>query len=252
MTGCTPGNERQSRALVAQPTPAIDPSAIGLISFDCYGTLIDWEQGILGALRVLLAAHGQLPGPEELLRTYAEHEQAAETPPYRPYRQVLQTVIEGIGNRYGFLPDASELDTLARSLPSWRPFDDTVPALRSLASRYPLAVCSNIDDSLFETTARHLEVPFRTVVTAEAVGSYKPDPAHFAELLRRTGLRAQEILHVAQSLYHDIAPARSVGLRCVWLHRPSARHRFGATPRAEAAPDLELGSMSALAALMGV
>jgi len=237
---------------VAQHNPVIDPSAIGLISFDCYGTLIDWEQGILGALRVLLAAHGQLPGPEELLSAYAEYERAAETPPYRPYRQVLQMVIEGIGNRYGFLPDASELDTLARSLPSWKPFDDTVPALRSLASHHPLAVCSNIDDSLFETTARHLEVSFRTVVTAEAVGSYKPNPAHFAELLSRTGLPAEQILHVAQSLYHDIAPARSLGFRCVWLHRPSARHRFGATPRADAAPDFELDSMTALARRMGV
>jgi len=230
---------------------AIDPSAIGLISFDCYGTLIDWEQGILGTLRVLLAAHGQLPGPEELLSAYAEYERAAETPPYRPYREVLQVVIEGIGNRYGFLPDSSELDTLVRSLPSWKPFEDTVPALRSLASRHRLAVCSNIDESLFETTARQLEVPFATVVTAEAVGSYKPDPAHFTELLKRTGLRAHEVLHVAQSLYHDIAPARSLGFRCVWLHRPSARHRFGATPRAEATPDLELDSMTALAALMG-
>jgi len=237
---------------VAEYEPAIDPSTIRLISFDCYGTLIDWEQGILGVLRVLLAAHGELPPHEELLSAYAEYERAAEAPPYRPYREVLRTVIERFGNRYGFLPERAELDCLARSLPSWRPYADTVPALRRLCRRYPLAVCSNIDDELFEPTGRQLEVSFTTVVTAQAVASYKPDPRHFAELTRRTGRSPHEILHVAQSLYHDIAPARQAGLRCVWLRRPSLRHRFGATPSAEAAADLELTSMNALVALMGV
>jgi 2-haloacid dehalogenase len=250
--GCCPNGNRNPRARVEEHDPAIDRSTLRLISFDCYGTLIDWEQGILGALRVLLAAHGELPPQEELLGAYAEFERAAEAPPYRPYREVLRTVIERFGNRYGFLPESAELECLARSLPSWRPYDDTVPALRRLSTRYPLAVCSNIDDDLFEPTARQLEVSFTTVVTAQAVASYKPDPGHFAELTRRTGCSPHEILHVAQSLYHDIAPARNAGLRCVWLHRPSLRHRFGATPSAEAAAEVELTSMSALVALMGV
>ena len=237
---------------MAEPNPAIDPSIIRLISFDCYGTLIDWEQGILGALRVLLAAHGELPPPEELLDAYAQFERAAEAPPYRTYRQVLQIVIEQFGNRYGFLADSTELDTLARSLPSWKPFEDSVPSLHRLASRYLLAVCSNVDDDLFEPTARQLEVTFTTVITSQQVGSYKPDGGHFAELLKRTGLRSGEILHVAQSLYHDIAPARRTGFHCVWLHRPSVRQRFGATPEVTATPDLELDSMTALAAMMGV
>jgi len=232
--------------------PAIDPAAIRLISFDCYGTLIDWEHGLLSSLRVLLAAHGELPPADELLRTYAECEQAAERPPYRSYRDVLRTVVEEFGNRHGFLPDPAERESLARSLPSWRPFDDTVAALARLAQRYPLAICSNIDDDLFAPTARALEVSFAEVITAQTVRSYKPDPAHFAALLRRTGLPPGEILHVAQSRYHDIAPARAAGLRTVWMHRPSLRRDFGPTPAADASPEFELPSMAALAAVMGV
>ena len=235
---------------MAQPDSLLDPRTIGLISFDCYGTLIDWEVGILGALRVLLAAHGELPPPEELLEVYAEFERAAEASPYRPYRQVLSSVIEQFGSRHGFIADSTELDSLARSLPSWKPFDDTVPSLRRLAARYSLAVCSNIDDDLFQSTARQLEIPFTAVVTSEQVGSYKPNQGHFAELVRRTGFRAGEILHVAQSLYHDIAPARNAGFHTVWLHRRTLRRRFGATPESTATPGLELDSMTALAAVM--
>jgi 2-haloacid dehalogenase len=236
---------------VVQRKRDFDPSAIRLISFDCYGTLIDWEQGILAALRVVLAAHGELPPPHELLESYAELEQAAESPPYRPYRQVLRTVIERLGSRNGFLPDEGELDTLVGSLPAWRPFEDTVPALRRLSARYRLAVCSNVDESLFEATARHLQVTFETVVTAEAVGAYKPAPAHFRELQRRSGLPPEAILHAAQSLYHDILPARAQGFATAWVHRPSVRPRFGATPTAQALPDLEVESLDALASRMG-
>lgn len=236
---------------MAQRDADFDPSAIRLISFDCYGTLVDWEQGILAALRVVLAAHGELPPPHELLAAYAEFEQAAEGPPYRPYRQVLRTVVESFGRRYGFLPDEGELDALVRSLPLWRPFEDTVPALRRLSARYRLAVCSNVDDSLFELTARHLGVSFETVVTAEAVGAYKPAPAHFRELQHRSGLPPEAILHAAQSLYHDILPARAQGFSAAWVRRPSSRPRFGATPTAEALPDLEVDSLDALASRMG-
>ena len=219
------------------------------LTFDCYGTLIDWESGILAALKPLLAAHEKSLSDDELLELYAELESKAESGEFLPYRRVLEEVVCGIGERLGFTPDEQEESTLAESLPHWPPFPDTVAALQRLATRYKLAVISNVDDDLFAQTARLLQVPFAEVITAQQAGSYKPSVSNFRLALQRLQANPDEVLHVAQSLYHDILPARVVGLATVWVNRRAGRTGPGATPVATAQPDLEVPDLKSLAAL---
>ena len=219
------------------------------LTFDCYGTLIDWESGILSALRPVLSRHGIETTDDEVLAAYAASEERAEGGAYRPYREVLREVMLAVGDRFGFTPAAEERDRLAASIEGWPPFPDTIEALRLLKRRYRLAILSNIDDDLFTATARRLEVPFDEVITASQVRSYKPRPAHFETALERLGLQRDRLLHVAQSLFHDIAPAHRLGLSTVWVNRRHDREGFGATPRGDARPDLELPDLRALSRL---
>lgn len=221
------------------------------LTFDCYGTLIDWERGILTALRPLLARHGVALSDDQLLELYGELEAAAEAGPYRPYRQVLAGVVDGLGARLGFAPTPEERAALPESVGEWPPFPDTVAALQALGRRYRLVILSNIDDDLFALTRRHLPVDFADVITAQQVGSYKPDPRNFRYLLDRLGVPGDRVLHIAQSLFHDIAPARQLGLATVWVNRRHDRPGFGATPPAAARPDLEVPDLRTLAELAG-
>jgi 2-haloacid dehalogenase len=134
----------------------MDFSHFSTISFDCYGTLIDWEAGILPVLRALLAGHGRSLSDAALLELYGEFEAEAESGPYQSYRNVLESVIQQLGERLGFHPSPEEIRCLHESVPAWPPFPDTVPALRQLHERYKLAVISNIDDDLFAETRKHL------------------------------------------------------------------------------------------------
>ncbi len=156
-----------------------------VLTFDCYGTLIDWESGILTALRPLLARHGAAASDEEILALYGRLEPEAESGGFVPYRTVLGRVVEGFGRHYGLALGGDEADALAASLPGWDPFPDTVPALQALAARYRLGVISNVDDDLFAGTASRLGIAFDWVVTAQSVGAYKPSPRMFEEALRR-------------------------------------------------------------------
>jgi len=221
------------------------------LTFDCYGTLIDWEQGILAALRPVLDRHGIVISDDAALALYGELESAAERGPYCPYRALLATVMDGFGERLGFAPSADERAALALSVGDWQPFPDTVAALQTLARRFRLAILSNIDDDLFAGSARRLEVAFAAVVTAEQVCSYKPDPRNFRALLARLDVAPDRVLHVAQSLFHDIAPANALGLTTVWVNRRHDRPGFGATPPATARPDLEVPDLQTLARLVG-
>lgn len=220
------------------------------LTFDCYGTLIDWERGILAALTPILERHGVALGQERILETYAELEAAAEQPPYQPYRAVLAGAVNGFGGRYGFTPTAAERDAFVDSIGQWPPFPDTGAALQTLAGRFQLAILSNVDDDLFARSAQHLPVRFAAVITAQQAGSYKPDPRNFQLALTRLGVPAAQVLHVAQSLYHDIVPARELGLSTVWVNRRHDRPGFGATPAATAVPDLELPDLRTLADLV--
>ncbi len=219
------------------------------LTFDCYGTLIDWERGILAALRPVLDRHGVTIADDDALALYGELESAAERAPYRPYRDLLVSVMDGVGERLGFVPSADERTALASSVGDWPPFSDTVEALRALSSRFRLVILSNIDDDLFALSARRLGVDFAAVITAQQVGSYKPDPRNFHALLARLDTAPDRVLHVAQSLFHDIAPANALGLTTVWINRRHDRPGSGATPPATARPDVEVPDLRTLAQL---
>jgi 2-haloacid dehalogenase len=220
-----------------------------LVTFDCYGTLIDWETGIFSALRPILAAHGKTITDSELLRLYSELESDAQQGEFHPYREVLQSVVRGFGNRLKFNPTESEMRSLPDSLPNWLPFPDTIGALGKLKSRYQLAIISNVDDDLFAATARRLQIPFDYVITAQQARAYKPSPQIFKLAQQRTGVAPGQWLHAAQSVYHDVIPARSLGISTVWVNRPSPRPGSGAAKAASGQPDLEAPDLKALADL---
>lgn len=221
------------------------------LTFDCYGTLIDWETGILTALRPVLARHGATLTDDQALELFGELESEAEAGPYLPYREVLAVVMDGIGARLGYTPTREERMALAESVGDWPAFPDTVTALNALATRYRLVILSNIDDELFALSARRLQVAFAEVITAQQVGSYKPNPRNFQVLLERLDRPRQELLHVAQSLFHDIAPANAAGLTTVWVNRRHNRAGFGATPPQTVQPALEVPDLRTLAQLAG-
>jgi 2-haloacid dehalogenase len=227
----------------------LDFTRFQVLTFDCYGTLIDWETGIFGALRPILTAHRRTVTGAELLELYSELESQAEQGEFRPYREVLQSVVRGFGERLGFVPSESEVRSLPESLANWLPFPDTVVALRKLKSRYQLAITSNVDDDLFAATAPRLEVQFDHVITAQQARAYKPSLRVFELAQERIGVKPDQWLHVAQSVYHDVVPAKSLGIATVWVNRPSPRPGAGAAKAASAQPDLEVSSLKALADL---
>lgn len=218
-----------------------------VLTFDCYGTLIDWESGILGALRPLLAAHGKSLSDEKLLELYGELEAEAEAGEYQTYRTILEGVARGVGGRLEFSPTDAEAASLPESLKNWQPFPDTVAALRKLKSRFQLAIVSNTDDDLFADTARLLEVPFDWVITAQQARSYKPSHNNFRLALERIALPPDAVLHCAQSIYHDVIPARELGLATVWVNRRAGKRGEGATKAAQGRPDLEVPDLKTLA-----
>lgn len=224
----------------------IDFSRFDAMTFDCYGTLIDWESGIMGALATLLAELDELPSEEDLLERYGSFEAEAEAAPFRVYHEVLAEVAHRFGRELGVRVTDPQAENFAESVRQWLPFSDTVQALEALSTHYRLAVLSNIDDHLFVGSAVQLGVEFETVVTAEQVRSYKPDPTHFHEAVERLDLPVDRILHVAQSLYHDIAPAKALGFTCVWVNRRVGQVGGGATPTCGATPDMEVSDLASL------
>lgn len=209
-----------------------------VLTFDCYGTLIDWESGLVRALTPILKAHRIEVSNQQLLELYGRLETAAESGPYLIYKEVLKTVLTQIGGQYGFVPTSDELESFSTSVKDWLPFPDTVAALRRLKKQYKLAILSNIDDDLFAATAGRLEVEFDWIITAQQVKSYKPSANNFHSAIARIGLPKEQILHVAQSLYHDIAPANALGIASVWIHRRLGKEGFGATPASVASADV--------------
>jgi 2-haloacid dehalogenase len=230
----------------------LDLTRFKVLTFDCYGTMIDWESGIFSALRPILDAHSKMLSDSALLALYAELELTAEQGEYLRYRDVLQSVVRGFGERLGFSPTDAEVRSLPESIATWQPFPDTVEALRKLTKRYQLAVMSNIDDDLFAATASKLEVPFSNVITAQQAGCYKPCMNIFRLAEKRIGVSHDQWLHVGQSIYHDVIPAQSLGLTTVWVNRRSPRPGAGAAKAATATPDLEVPDLQTLAKLAKV
>jgi 2-haloacid dehalogenase len=222
------------------------------LTFDCYGTLIDWETGILEAVLPVLCRHDVTVDEGRLLQLYAECEAAEEAGPYKRYRDVLRGVMSRLGDRLGFAAAEADLDALAGSVGSWPPFDDSVQALSRLKKRYKLVILSNVDDDMFRQTATLLNDPFDEVITAQQVGSYKPSRDNFRHAVQRLGVPQADILHVAQSLYHDHVPAKELGFTTVWVNRASRCPSVGVSPPADAAPDYEVPDMRSLAAAAGL
>jgi 2-haloalkanoic acid dehalogenase type II len=211
-----------------------------VITFDCYGTLIDWERGIRQAFSALRAAARVPVDPEAALKLYIEFEAAVESEAYRSYREVLTETARRIASRLGFALPASRAGFLVESLPNWPPFTDTNPALRRLTDAgYRLGILSNVCDDLLGWTRRHLAVGFEILVTAQQVRSYKPAPGHFT--------RAREIigeaqwLHAAQSYFHDVVPARALGIEVAWIKRRDQ------SPSGAEKADREFPNLTALA-----
>jgi 2-haloacid dehalogenase len=229
----------------------LDFSRFKVLTFDCYGTLIDWESGIVAALRPVFAAHRINVNEDELLARYARHETEVEAGPYRRYRDVLAEIVVRLGKEYGFTPTDNEQRSLAESIRNWQPFPDTVSALQRLASRYSLVIVSNIDDDLFALTQPKLGVNFADAITAQQVGSYKPSPRNFEVVLQRISGDKEQVLHVAQSLFHDVAPARALGIATAWINRRMDKEGTGATPPSSAQPDVTFATLAELATAAG-
>ena len=224
------------------------------LSFDCYGTLIDWEAGLLAVLTPWARAHGLDVTGEQLLTEYSAAEAAAEAEhPGDLYPDVLARSMRTVGGRLGAEVTGEEAARLAGSVPDWPAFADSHDALAALGNRFELIILSNVDRASFAASSTWLGATFASVITAQDVGSYKPSPRNFDALAAeaaRLRIGPGRLLHVAQSLFHDHLPAKRAGLPTVWINRRHNRPGWGATPAppAPVAPDWEFPSMAAFAA----
>lgn len=212
------------------------------ITFDCYGTLIDWESGIAEAFDRAAARDGVRIPPDQAVAAYSACEKVVEQwPGYRSYREVLREGAVRAAHMLGWRLSDFRGGFLADSLPSWRPFPDTNLALERLrAAGYRLGILSNVDDDLLEATRKQLSVPFDLIVTAQQVGAYKPSPRHF--LAARESIGSARWLHAAQSNYHDIVPANALSIPTAWINRHSRSPLTGGTPTMECS---DLGALAA-------
>jgi 2-haloacid dehalogenase len=225
----------------------IDFGRFDALTFDCYGTLIDWEHGILNAFQLVLSRHDVRLTDDELLERYAKHEEAIERGEYRVYREVLAASARGVCTDLGVEPSDRAITEFSTSVGDWPAFADSAAALRQLKTRFRLGVLTNCDDDLFAGSNRRLGVDFDWVVTAEQARGYKPRTSNFEALFARVDVPRERILHVAQSLFHDHVPAKALGMTTVWIDRRHDKPGFGATPPADAMPDLVCPDMRTFA-----
>lgn len=225
----------------------IDFSRFDAITFDCYGTLIDWERGILNALQPVLAPRAIDATEDELLERYARHEAALEAGAYLSYLDVLAEAMGRLCTELGFDASDDEGRAFAQAIACWPAFPDAAPALRRLHGRFKLAVITNCDRDLFALSNRRLGISFDWIVTAEDARAYKPDHAPFELAFETIDVPRERILHAAQSLFHDHVPGKQVGLTTVWIDRRHDTDGFGATPEASATPDLTVPDLKTFA-----
>jgi 2-haloacid dehalogenase len=218
------------------------------LTFDCYGTLIDWETGLYGALQPLLRAGGITLGRSEVLEEFGRHEaaQEAETPQML-YSDLLAEVHRRLARQFGArVPEEAHV-AFGKSIPEWPAFPDTPAALQYLKRHYRLVILSNVDRASFAASNRRLGVTFDAIYTAQDIGSYKPDPRNFEYLLRelaQLGVSKGKILHTAQSLFHDHAPANAIGLASAWIDRRHEQEGWGATVPPKGTPHYDFRFVS--------
>ena len=228
-----------------------------VLTFDCYGTLIDWESGIYTALQPLLQkskqATGQILSRDAALETFARHESAQEeATPAMIYSELLATVHRRLARAWDLTVEEADHARFGASVPDWPAFPDSADALAYLKQHYQLVILSNVDRASFAASNRRLGVAFDAVFTAQDIGSYKPNPRNFEYLLEHLGQRGiarTDILHTAQSLFHDHAPAKRFGLASAWIDRRHDQQGWGATmaPPDSAAYDFRFPTLAAMA-----
>ncbi len=222
------------------------------LTFDCYGTLIDWETGIMAALEPLVSRAARALTRDEILEAHARHESSQQRfTPARRYRDLLPIVYKRLAEEWGVPASVADCVAYGWSIKDWPAFPDSADALRYLKGHYKLAILSNVDNESFAASNERLGVTFDAVYTAEDIGSYKPDARNFAymvEKLASLGVAKQRILHTAESLFHDHQPGKLAGLAGCWIHRRSGQEGFGATmnPGAMPAYDFRFTSMAGL------
>jgi 2-haloacid dehalogenase len=228
-------------------------SDFSVLTFDCYGTLIDWETGISEALAPWLVRAGVSLGRDQILAAFAELESAQQvaTPSMR-YPELLAEVHRGLAERFGIAPDPKAAEKFGASVGTWPAFADSADALAYLKQHYRLVILSNVDRASFAQSNARLGVTFDAVYTAEDIGSYKPDPRNFDHLLghlAEQGIGKEQIVHTAQSLHHDHIPAKRIGLATCWIHRRAGKEGHGATrvPDTDVQPDFRFESLAAMA-----
>jgi 2-haloacid dehalogenase len=226
-----------------------------VLSFDCYGTLIDWETGLFNALTRLVDQAGQRGrSRDQILAMFGEHEadQEARTPEM-PYSQLLSVVYQRLAAQWKVSVTSEQANVFGASVPDWPEFPDSPAALQYLKPHFKLVILSNVDRISFRGSNERLKVEFDAIYSAQDIGSYKPSPRNFEYLLRRVqedfGLQKNDILHTAQSLFHDHAPANAFGIASAWIDRRHAAQGWGATPAPAGTPkfDFRFESMAALA-----
>lgn len=233
-------------------TRAVRLGDFKVLTFDCYGTLIDWEKGLTSALEPLVHRARVKLTPDAVMAEFARHEAAQQSAtPAARYPELLAEVHRRLARQWEVtLPDAQHA-AFGRSVPQWPAFADTAAALGYLKGYYKLVILSNVDRESFAGSNAHLGVTFDAVCTAEDIGSYKPDPGNFRYLIdtvAKLGFPAGQILHTAQSLFHDHVPAQAAGLKSAWIDRRQAREGWGATPPPQGAPtyDFRFVSLAAM------
>lgn len=218
---------------------------VKLLSFDCYGTLIDWEAGMVKALEIIKGKYGLEEDLHRLVDRYVQIELEVEKERYRKYSDVLTISLSKLLNEAGINPEPEDTRLFVKTLPSWPPFPETSDVIRQLKELgYKLAILSNIDNDLIAQSVKLIGAEFDYIITAEMTRSYKPAPGHWDMLLRVSGVERERVLHVAASIVHDIRPAKRLGFKAVWINRR------GDTKPSDVEPDYTMPNLEPLPTIL--
>lgn len=219
-----------------------------VLTFDVYGTLIDWETGIFNALHPILSKRGFDCTEEEAFEVFFVHESTLEAGPYLTYREILVETLNRICKDLGFEPTAAEVDAFSNSVGDWPAFPDSQQVLAVLKKRFKLAVITNCDDELFALSNKRLGVDFDYVITSQQARSYKPSLNNFHVAFGRILEPREQILHVAESMFHDHVPAKELDMATIWINRRHGKTSLGSLPVAYSKFDAEFPDMMTFAA----